>query len=99
MRDHRYPEPPRSACTFCPFHDASEWLRLKASPEWPSIVQFEKDLQAAALKNEGPAKMKGTPYLHNSCVPIDEVDFEWLIGDGDRQGDMFADECSGMCGV
>ena len=97
MKKNGYPEPPRSACKYCPFHSNAEWRRLKAMPEeWAEIVQFEKDLQAAALQNEGPAKMRGVPYLHSSWMPIDEVDFK----DYDNQLSFsFQDECEGMCGV
>ena len=97
MKKNGYEEPPRSACKYCPFHSQAEWRRLKAMPkEWKEIVQFEKDLQVASLKNEGPAKMKGLPYLHNSRTPIDEIDFK----DYDDQIQFsFMDECEGMCGV
>ena len=97
MKNNGYPEPPRSACSFCPFHSSAEWLRLKQMPEeWSKIVQFEKDLQTAALQNEGPATMRGVPYLHNSWVPIDEVDFTDY---DDKLSFSFNDECAGMCGV
>ena len=97
MTKNGYPEPPRSACKFCPFHSSDEWRRLKAMPaEWQEIVQFEKDLQVAALQNEGPAQMKGTPYLHESWKPIDEVDFKDY---DDQLSFSFNDECAGMCGV
>ena len=25
MEDNNYPKPPRSACTFCPYHSNEEW--------------------------------------------------------------------------
>ena len=97
MLDNGYEKPPRSACVFCPFHSNAEWRRIKEMPkEWEFVVQFEKDLQRAADKNEGPAKMRGVPYLHNSRKPIDEVD---LKDYDDQLSFSFMDECAGMCGV
>jgi hypothetical protein len=29
MKDNGYSKPPRSACTFCPFHSTKEWKRVK----------------------------------------------------------------------
>jgi hypothetical protein len=95
MNAQGYPEPPRSACTYCPFHSNEEWRRVKASDDWESVVQFERDLQAAMKNQTNKRAAKGTPYLHRSCQPIDEVDF----GMADPQMDMFNNECAGMCGV
>ena len=97
MKSHGYPAPPRSACSFCPFHSDKEWMRVKASPEWESVIQFERDLQAIVDKQTGTARLSGLPYLHGSRKPIDEVIFK--PNRRDEQRDMFADECAGMCGV
>jgi hypothetical protein len=49
MEDNFYPTPPRSACTFCPFHSNEEWKRLKENKEeWDEIIALEKLL----LKNK-----------------------------------------------
>ena len=47
MQAHGYPTPPRSACTYCPFHSDVEWRKLKKdSPEdFAAAVTFEKQLQ------------------------------------------------------
>ena len=47
MREHGYPEPPRSACIYCPFHSATEWRRLQTEePEaFAEAVDFEVRLQ------------------------------------------------------
>ena len=88
------PRPPRSACVFCPYHSDVEWLRLQteepASFQW--AVDYERAFQAASEKSE---VVRGIPYLHRSCKPINQVDF-----DPNRdQIDMFGNECEGMCGV
>jgi len=93
-----YPKPPRSACTYCPFHSDHEWRALKAdSPdEFQSAVDFERALQRthASVKTEG--KRQSAPFLHNSMVPLDEIDFS----EDTTQGNLhFHNECEGMCGV
>jgi hypothetical protein len=95
MKDNGYPEPPRSACTYCPFHSNEEWARMKKQPdEWKKIVQFEKDLQAAQMELHPDNRLRGLPYLHNSWAPIDKIDF----GQAEKQFD-WVDECEGMCGI
>lgn len=91
------PEPPRSACTFCPFHSDEEWRRLKVtSPdEFAGVVDFEKRLQDAASKQE---VLQGKPYLHETCEPIGDVDLSEKRG-GYAQTSLFGNECEGMCGV
>lgn len=93
-----YPKPPRSACTYCPFHSDHEWRTLKAdSPdEFQSAVDFERALQRthASVKTEG--KRQSAPFLHNSMIPLDEIDFS----EDTTQGNLhFHNECEGMCGV
>lgn len=95
MRERFDATPPRSACTFCPFHSDEEWRNVRAVPdEWAKVIQFEKDMQAAANDDE---VLRVVPYLHKSCVPIGEADIE------DKHKDQgafsFLDECDGMCGV
>lgn len=99
MKAHGYPEPPRSACSFCPFHNDNEWRRLRDDePEaWEHAIQFEKKMQAAALRDQA---MTTTPFLHPSCIPLDQVDFRT----DEQMGQMMLwntiqAECAGMCGV
>lgn len=94
MKTNGFPEPPRSACTFCPFHSDAEWKRLKATDEWNNIVEFEKALQLAASKQQ---VLLGIPFLHDSCKPIDTIAFGECEGYG--QLNLFGNECEGMCGV
>ena len=97
MKRNNYPEPPRSACTFCPFHSDEEWKRIKTTTpeEWAEVVQYEKDLQAAAKRQEA---LKGMPYLHESCKPIETVNFDKLVP-SHYQVSLFGNECEGLCGV
>ena len=96
MEAKGFPRPPRSSCTFCPFHSDQEWVHLREnSPdEFASVVQFEKSLQetcaSATLNN-----LHGVPFLHPDGVPLDTVDFD----KEDAQMNLFGNECEGMCGV
>jgi hypothetical protein len=105
MKGNGYPEPPRSACAYCPFHSDDEWERIKAMPaEWQTTIDLERKIQASALLLTGTAKLRGKPTLHRSGVNIDKVGFNnpdfyaKLKRDTDPQLD-FIDECEGMCGL
>jgi hypothetical protein len=97
MKNRGYPEPPRSACKQCPYHSNDEWRRLKMEEpeEFAGAVQIERDLQKAKGNSEN---FHSVPFLHRSCVPLDQVDFD---NDVDRGQQLFdwGDECEGMCGV
>jgi hypothetical protein len=99
MKNQGYPTPPRSACSFCPFHNDSEWRRLRDfEPDaWHHAIKFEKQMQEAALKDQA---MTTVPYLHPSCVPLEQVD----LRTDEEMGQMLLwntiqNECAGMCGV
>lgn len=105
MRAHGFPEPPRSACLFCPFHSDHEWIRIKNgdAAEWQYVQDFEKLLQESATKCQ---VMKSVPFLHPSLVPIGEVEFKPAqAAAGSKQMTMhemwndIKNDCSGMCGV
>lgn len=97
MEGNGFPEPPRSACMYCPFHSDHEWRRLRdEEPEaFAASVQFEKDLQAAKAQTDN---QRGIPFLHSSLKPLDTVDFSTDIERGQGAFDFNA-ECAGMCGV
>lgn len=100
MTSRGYPEPPRSACVFCPYHNDKEWLRLKRDEphEFQRAVKFERDYQAVAEKDE---VIRGTPFLHDSCQPLDSIDFEARQKSPDAQLDLFQNQCDAMamCGL
>ncbi len=94
MTEHGYPEPPRSACTFCPFHNDVDWRRMKREdPE--SFADACAIDQAVRSKNY--IGQVGEAYLHYSLVPLAEVDFSTPEERG--QINMFNNECEGICGV
>jgi hypothetical protein len=98
MKKHGYPEPPRSACYYCPFHSNDEWRKLRdSSPElFQKAIDFDKDLRSVH-KNHNK-RMKMEVFLHDSCEPLDEIDFDSDEDKGQLTWDFMA-ECEGMCGV
>lgn len=96
MRGGNLPEPPRSACVYCPYHSDREWRRLKTDlpDDFAAAVDYELKLQSA-FANCG--RLISTPYLHSSRKPLSEVDFSTEEERG--QLNMFNNECEGMCGV
>lgn len=96
MKKNGFPQPPRSACVFCPYHNNAEWRRLKAEEpeEFERAAKFEDDYQTSLRKIE---RVQGKPFLHSSCQPLREIDF--TITDEEAHPDLFGNECEGMCGV
>ena len=101
LEDNFYPAPPRSACTFCPYHSNKEWLNIKNDnpEEWKEVVEMDRILRNSnrfKKDNKGSGTLKDEIFLHRSCKPIDEVDFE----ETSPQLDLFYgfnNECEGMC--
>lgn len=91
MLANNYPTPPKSSCIFCPYHSDEQWAELKKNKEeWHRIILFEKNLRAAYNQT-----VSIIPFLHDSCVPIDEVQLKV----GHDASEEFVVECEGMCGV
>jgi len=69
------------------------WRDMKANQpaEWNSAVEFDQKLR----KKPYPG-VTGSPFLHRSCKPLDEVDLTTAEDHGQMS---FLDECEGMCGV
>ena len=101
MTTQGYPTPPRSACTFCPFHNNQEWLLVKKNKaEWEEVIALDKAIRSQErfkAKNAASASVVDKLYLHRDCVPIDQVDFE--KDKNKEQLDLFNNECEGMCGI
>jgi 3'-phosphoadenosine 5'-phosphosulfate sulfotransferase (PAPS reductase)/FAD synthetase len=97
LLENGFPEPPRSACYYCPFHSDTEWRRLRdTDPEhFAKAVQFDKDIRELSREDRA---MEMEVYLHNSCKPLGEIDFDNDEDKGQKVWDFQA-ECEGMCGV
>lgn len=87
-----YPTPPKSSCIGCPFHSNAHWraMRNDAPGEWAEAVHMDKEIRQAF-------QMRGEQFMHRSMVPLDEVDLSTAEDRG--QGNLFINECEGICGV
>jgi len=95
--DDRFPNPVRSACWHCPFHSDEEWRYLRDNdPEsFAKAVALDRDLRTG--NGLSPSGLTSVVYLHRSRRPLEEVDFD---NEEDRgQGNLFSEECEGMCGL
>lgn len=97
MSSRGYPLPPRSACYFCPYHSDAEWMRLRDSePEaFAAAIDYERKL-SASVTSMTSLRASGA-FLHRTCKPLSEVDFDSLAVN--KQVSLFGEECEGMCGV
>lgn len=94
LTERQYRLPPKSACTFCPFHTDTMWRDMKENdPE-----SFEDACLVDEALREHQTIGIGIPFLHRSCRPLREIDFSNAEDRG--QGALgFTVECEGMCGV
>jgi hypothetical protein len=89
---HDYPKPPKSSCVYCPYQDRAAW-QAKSDRERTIIIEVDRALRTP----ENAARFHGELYVHPSRVPFEDVDLSTWAERG--QGDLFGDECEGMCGV
>ena len=96
LHNNKYPEPPKSACVFCPYHNDAFWYKMKTEDKvsFDAAVQWEKEYQEAYSKID---RLDGVPFLHKSCIPLEDVYFN--TDDENGQINMFGNECEGMCGI
>ncbi len=85
----------KSSCIFCPYKSNREFLNMKRDEpdEWIRLVEIDRQIRQVDLTEAG---VRSIPYIHRSCVPIDEAEL------GQNQldlVDMFDNECEGLCGV
>ena len=85
--------PEKSACIVCPYHNDSYWhfMKTERPEEFAEAVDFDKQVRTITRKEDEQI------YVHRSCKPLDEVEFDKK--ETDKQIDLFNNECEGMCGV
>jgi hypothetical protein len=88
-----YPIPGKSACVWCPYHNDEMWRQMKANQPEDFAVAVAFD---AAIR-DGSKGMRGTLFVHRSRLPLDQADLSTWADRG--QGDLFGEECEGMCGT
>ena len=99
-----YPRPPKSACTFCPYHDNELWKEMKANDpaSWADAVRVDHAIRDGVKdRNNGKPLSPAKWFLHRDLVPLEEVDLRSAEDAGQASFDEkgFAVECEGMCGV
>lgn len=93
MQERQYPKPSKSSCIGCPFHNDKFWREMKKNQpgEFADAVDFDKN-----IRDDARQKIKFKQYLHRSCKPLDQIDFD----NAEDKGQInFLDECEGMCGL
>lgn len=93
LEERQYPRPPKSACTFCPFHTNEMWRDIRATDPaaWAQALEVDDGLR---LKTRAKG-LRSEAYLHRSLQPLRSAPIE----EPDVAGFDFANECEGMCGV
>lgn len=94
---------PKSACTFCPYHDDAMWrdMKLHDAESFRDAALVDKAIRHGVIR--GGKQIATTEwFLHRSCIPLTEIDFRNTEDAGqerlfDEKG--FAVECEGMCGI
>ncbi len=100
MQAHGYPLPPRSACTFCPFHSDEEWSRMKQDDpaSFADACDVDRKIRLGERSyQDSRGELRGEPYLHSSLIPLEMVQFNPASDKSEGRG--MANECQGMCGV
>jgi len=71
------PVPKKSSCIVCPFHDNNYWRDLKSNhPDlWNEACKFDEWLRTFEGRKRF-WRIRDELYLHRSCVPLREVDFD-----------------------
>lgn len=82
---------PRSACLGCPYHSDTEWRGL-TSEEFAETAVIDR-----AIRDQTHRGIRSQQFMHRSRLPLDQVDLSTAEERG--QGNLFANECEGLCGV
>lgn len=98
MRRNGYPEPPKSACVYCPFKsgDLFRQMQIEEPEAFERAVFMEKEINER--RKCGSAAVNSEYFVYRTCKPLDTIDFRSDVERGQGLLD-FGDECDGMCGV
>lgn len=109
LKSKKLPIPKKSSCRVCPYHGDEHWLDVKTNypSDFEHACAFDEWLRSPAAKLSKTMKgLRQECYLHVSCLPLSEVDFEERIAKKKRGGvsrfqvELFAEEmASGKCGT
>jgi hypothetical protein len=77
------PQPPRSACYFCPFHTDLEWRRLRV--ESPDLFQKSVEIEQHINVKRQTILNKDRVWLHPALIPLDQaLDIQMSFDDLDN---------------
>jgi len=77
LKAHGLRVPHKSSCIICPYHDNSywKWLQTEHPDEFEEACQFDDWLRSDEAKVRIPSMVQAN-YLHDSCTPLREIDFD-----------------------
>lgn len=92
LEAHSLEVPPKSACSFCPFHSRTMWRKLKdaGGPDWDHAVQADE-----AIRERRPGLVA---FIHPSRKPLAEA-VQSLADTGQMEMDIEAACDGGYCFV
>ena len=93
MLANGYPQPPKSACSFCPYHDDTVWSEIKRNDPaaWEQACTVDETIR------NGFAGSRERLFVHRSRTPLRTARLDAASERG--QMDLWGEECVGMCGV
>lgn len=93
MLANGYPQPPKSACSFCPYHDDTVWSEIKRNDPaaWEQACTVDETIR------NGFAGSRERLFVHRSRTPLRTARLDAASERG--QMDLWGEECEGMCGV
>ena len=94
IADAGLPEPPRSACWFCPFHSIDEWRRLRR--ERPDLFAKACELEHMLATRRGDSP-RDRVWMTDYLRPLAEVVQDQLVLDTDETGSAGATCDTGAC--
>ena len=67
LESHGLDVPPKSACTFCPYHSLGAWKRMKQAggPDWDRAVEADDE-----IRDQRPP---GQLFIHPGRLPLEEA--------------------------
>ena len=88
--------PPKSSCTFCPYHNQAAWRDVKQCPkDWAEAVEFDR-----AIRGKRPPF---DLFIHPARIPLVDVDLRTRQEKGqlelDWEDEIFESCPEGVCGV
>lgn len=85
-----FPIPPKSSCVFCPYQSDAAWYDMKINEpsDFKAAIRIDK-----AIRNSTKKGILSQAFLHESCIPLGQIDFKPGLPD------LWHGECSGACHI